>query len=102
VSEAPIHISRAGPDYWISVGDKVMRFEDHSYCGPIVLTNKSGDPMETQPGEKDKFWFHYDAWANSDKKTKTLEGKAWCDYKTELQALRRSLSDINQPPKDQS
>ena len=92
-----IHISWAGPEYWIAVGDKIMRFEDHHYCGPIVLSNKSGDPMGNQPGEKDKFWLHYDAWAKSGKKTKPLEGKAWCDYKTELQAWRRSIANSKPP-----
>ena len=58
-----IHISSAGPEYWISVGDKIMRFEDHRYCGPIVVGNKTGDPLDNQPGERDKFWLHYDAWA---------------------------------------
>jgi hypothetical protein len=92
-----IHISWAGPEYWISVGNKVMRFEDHRYCGPIVVGNKTGDPMDNQPNERHKFWLHYDAWAKQGKKTKTLEGKVWCDYKTELQAWRRSLADSKPP-----
>jgi hypothetical protein len=92
-----IHISFAGPEYWISVGDKIMRFEDHRYCGPIVVGNKSGDPLETQPGERDKFWLHYDAWAKQGKKTKALDGKVWCEYKTELQSWRRSIANSKAP-----
>ena len=92
-----IHISWAGPEYWIHVGDKVMRFEDHHYCGPIVLNNRTGDPLNNQPGERDKFWMHYAAWNNSGKKTKTLEGKVWCEYQTELQAWRRSIADKKPP-----
>lgn len=87
-----IHVARAGPDYWISVGNKIMRFEDHHYCGPIVLTNKTGDPSATQPDDRDKFWYHYDAWVSGGKKAKMIEGKAWCDYKTSLQTWRRSIS----------
>ena len=96
-----IHISWAGPEYWIHVGDKVMRFEDHHYCGPIVLNNRTGDPLNNQPGERDKFWMHYAAWNNSGKKTKTLEGKVWCEYQTELQAWRRSIAD-KKPPNDEA
>ena len=92
-----IHISWAGPEYWISVGDKIMRFEDHHYCGPIVVGNKTGDPLENQPDERHKFWLHYDAWAKQGKKTKPIDGKVWCDYKTELQAWRRSLADSKGP-----
>ena len=92
-----IHISWAGPEYWISVGDKIMRFEDHRYCGPIVVGNKTGDPLDNQPGERDKFWLHYDAWAKQGKKTKPIDGKVWCDYKTELQAWRRSIADSKWP-----
>jgi hypothetical protein len=93
-----IHISWAGPQYWIHVGDKVMRFEDHRYCGPIVLGNKTGDPLDNQPNERHKFWLHYDAWAKQGKKTKTtLEGKVWCEYQTELQAWRRSIADKKPP-----
>jgi hypothetical protein len=88
-----MHILWGGPDYWIDVGGKVMRFEDHPYCGPIVVSNKNGDPLESQPGERDKFWMHHSAWVQQGKKTKTLDGKAWCDYKTELQAWRRSLAE---------
>ena len=95
-----IHISFGGPEYWISVGDKVMRFEDHHYLGPIVLSNKTGDPMDNQPSERDKFWMHYAAWNNSGKKTKTLNGKVWCDYQTELQQWRRSL--LASAPKEQA
>ena len=94
-----IHISWAGPEYWMHVGDKVIRFEDHRYCGPIVVSNKTGDPLDNQPGERDKFWLHYDAWAKQGKKTKTLEGKVWCEYQTELQAWRRSIAD-KKPPND--
>jgi uncharacterized protein YifE (UPF0438 family) len=102
-SIALIHISRAGPDYWIAVGDKVMRFEDHRHLGPIVLGNKSGDPLENQPDTTNKFWLHYDAWCRGGKKAKTLEGKVWCDYQTELQAWRRSIAEIKIPEtKDQS
>ena len=89
-----IHISWAGPEYWIHVGDKVMRFEDHHYCGPIVLSNKTGEPLDNQPGERDKFWMHYAAWNNGGKKTKALEGKVWCDYKTELLAWRGNRGQI--------
>ena len=92
-----IHISWAGPEYWISVGDKVMRFEDHRYCGPIVVGNKTGEPLDNQPNERHKFWLHYDAWAKQGKKTKTLEGKVWCEYQTELQAWRRSIADKKPP-----
>jgi hypothetical protein len=89
-----IHISYGGPDRYMSVGGKVIRFEDHPYCGPIVLQLKTGVPAENQPGERDLFWRHYDAWAKQGKRTKPAgDDKVWCDYETDLQAWRRELQE---------
>jgi hypothetical protein len=87
-----ICILRGGPDYWISVGNKLIRFEDHPYCGPIVLQGKTGDPSENQPPERDKFWLHYDAWVKAGKPTKKVLNKVWCDSKTDLQKWRASIA----------
>lgn len=87
-----LHVAWSGPQYWISVGTKVVCFEDHRHCGPIVLCNKTGEPLDKQPDDRDKFWLHYEAWAKQGKKTNTIDGKAWCDYKTELQAWRRRIA----------
>lgn len=33
-----IHISWGGPERWLSCAGRLWVFEDHPYCGPIVLT----------------------------------------------------------------
>lgn len=85
-----IHISYAGPDRWLLAGGKVWRFEDHPYCGPIVLTTKGGDPSENQPPERSPFWLHVNAWYQQGKKTKVVGDKVWCEYETECVAKRKA------------
>jgi hypothetical protein len=41
-------ILTGGPTLKISVKGKVYSFEDHPYCGPVVLTRR-GDPASVQP-----------------------------------------------------
>lgn len=45
-----IHISLGGPDRKISVGGKILTFEDHPYCGPVLL-KRNGDPARHQPND---------------------------------------------------
>ena len=82
-----IHISYGGPELYLSA-DKQYRFEDHPYCGPIVL-NAKGDPLENQPPERSLFWQHVNAWYQQGKRTKTIFGKTWCVYETQMQGARR-------------
>lgn len=82
-----IHISYAGPEYWLAAG-KLYCFEDHPYCGPVVL-GKKGDPLEVQPPERSTFWQHVNAWYQQGKKFKTVGDKKWCIYETQMQAARR-------------
>ncbi len=90
-----IHVSMGGPDRWLSVAGKLWRFEDHPYCGPMVLTNKGGDPSENQPPEKSLFWLHVNAWHRQGKRTKTVADKVWCVYKTEMQESREFIKKEN-------
>ncbi|MDE2202702.1 MAG: hypothetical protein KGJ38_08240 [Burkholderiaceae bacterium] len=83
-----IHISYGGPEYWLGI-EKPYRFEDHPYCGPIVL-GKSGDPLESQPPESSRFWDHVNAWYAQGKRFKTIDGKRWCVYETQMQRARRA------------
>jgi len=58
-----IHISYAGPTRFVTdAKGKRWTFEMHHYCGPIVL-NRSGDPVERQPGERSPFWHAVTRWA---------------------------------------
>lgn len=93
-----ICILEGGPDRWMLIGSKSIRFEDHPYCGPIVLSNKTGDPLENQPGQLDLFWLHYEAWVANSKKVKTVLGKSWCDYETSMQNWRRQIADMRKEP----
>ena len=84
-----IHISWAGPERWLSAAGKHWCFEDHCYCGPIVLTPKTGEPAKNEPPESHPFWQHVNAWYAQGKQTKTVGGKTWCVYETPLQAARK-------------
>lgn len=56
------------PDYRITdAKGREWWFEEHSYCGPSVLTKK-GDPMANQPGERSPFWHAYQCWADQGRK----------------------------------
>jgi hypothetical protein len=84
-----IHISWAGPERWLSCGGKHWVVEDHHYCGPIVLTPKTGDPAKNQPSESSLFWQHVNAWYAQGKRTKAIGGKVWCVYETQMHEARR-------------
>lgn len=84
-----IHISYGGPERWLSCAGKVWVFEDHPYCGPVVLTGKTRDPSENQPPESSPFWDHVNAWYAQGKRTKDICGKMWCVYETQMQQARR-------------
>lgn len=82
-----IHISYGGPEFYLNAG-KQYRFEDHPYCGPVVL-GKNGDVLTIQPSERSTFWQHINAWYQQGKQFKTICGKNWCVYETQMQAARR-------------
>lgn len=85
-----IHISWGGPERWLSCAGRLWVFEDHPYCGPIVLTGKTRDPAKTQPPENSIFWQHVNAWYSQGKHTKKIAGKEWCVYETQMQAARKA------------
>ncbi len=75
-----IHISLAGPERYLSTNGRTWIFEDHHYCGPIVLTGKTHEPATVQPGEKSPFWPAVNAWYQQGKKTKQVGDRVWCEY----------------------
>ena len=83
-----IHILWAGPERWLSCLGQHWVFEDHRYCGPIVLTPKTGEPAN-EPPENHPFWAHVNAWYAQGKKTKIIGDKTWCVYETPLQIARK-------------
>jgi hypothetical protein len=56
-----IHISHAGPERRISVNGKVIQFEMHRYCGPVLI-GRNGDPLNNQK-PKHPFWHAVSMWA---------------------------------------
>lgn len=84
-----VHISWAGPERWLSCAGKLWLFEDHHYCGPIVLTRKTGEPATNQPPENSLFWTHVNTWYQQGKRTKDVAGKTWCVYETQMQESRK-------------
>lgn len=83
-----IHISFGGPVRHLAIGTKTYRFEDHQYCGPVVL-GKNDMPLDKQPSELDTFWTHVNAWYAQGKKTKFVGDQAWCVYQTQMQEARK-------------
>jgi len=62
-----VSISLAGPEHVITDSrGRTWRFEDHHYCGPIVLRN-DGEPKARQPGSRSTFWPAYEAWSKARK-----------------------------------
>jgi len=57
-----------GKDYLIKDrSGKEWKFEDHPYCGPIVL-DKKGDPKNKQPKVNSLFWESVNLWYSQGKK----------------------------------
>lgn len=74
-----IHIAFAGPERMILDSNRrKWKFEDHHYCGPIVL-GKDGDPLDVQPQENSPFWSAVNLWYAQGKRTKDPRaGEIWC------------------------
>jgi hypothetical protein len=57
-----VRIKLCGPMHVITDSKgRAWRFEEHHYCGPIVLRN-DGEPKARQPGSTSAFWTAYEAW----------------------------------------
>jgi len=85
-----VHISFAGPEYIILDAKRnKWRFEDHRYCGPIVI-GKDGDPMAVQPPENSPFWDAVQLWYAQGKRTNDPKtGEIWCVWdKPTMQKMR--------------
>jgi hypothetical protein len=65
-----------GPERIISSGCKKWRFEDHPYCGPMVV-GKYGEPIK-EPSEKSPFWDAVNLWYAQGKKTVQVGNETWC------------------------
>ena len=75
-----IHIMRGGPDISIIDGrSRKWRFEDHPYCGPVVI-GKSGDPLENQPPESSPFWEAVNCWYRQGKVTEQVCGETFAKW----------------------
>lgn len=75
-----IHIQYGGPERIIIDGKgKKWRFEDHPYCGPVVLTGKTGEISENQPPERSAFWDAVNLWYSQGKRINDVgNGEVWC------------------------
>jgi hypothetical protein len=62
---------------------KLWSFEMHPYCGPMVLTNKTGEPMDPQPPEKSPFWRAVSFWAQQGEKLDKLGVCEWVEPKAD-------------------
>ena len=63
-----IHIALGGPSRRITdARGKTWRFEDHPYCGPVVV-DVHDDPKDSQPPEGSPFWEAVTHWAQQGKR----------------------------------
>lgn len=64
-------------------------FEDHPYCGPVVI-GKNGDPLENQPPESSPFWEAVQCWYDQGKRThQPVPKEMWCVWdKPTMQKMR--------------
>jgi len=72
-----IHVMHGGSD--VSIIDRharKWRFEDHPYCGPIVI-GKNGSPLENQPPESSPFWEAVNCWYQQGKATEQICGESF-------------------------
>lgn len=72
-----IHISFAGHELKIiDRKNRVWKFEDHNYCGPIVL-DRYGDPKDEQPDELSPFWEAVNCWYQQGKQVNKMGLCVW-------------------------
>ena len=71
-------VLQGGPERIIIDGKgKKWRFEDHPYCGPMVV-GKNGDPVK-EPPENSPFWDAVNLWYAQGKRTSDPKtGEIWC------------------------
>ena len=75
-----IHIMLGGPGISIIDGrSRKWRFEDHPYCGPVVI-GKNGDPLENQPPESSPFWEAVNCWYRQGKVTEQVCGETFAKW----------------------
>lgn len=73
-----INISLGGPDRILYINGKKFLFEDHPYCGPIVL-GRDGGPLQNQPPESSPFWEAVSYWYQQGKRTtEVASSPPWC------------------------
>jgi hypothetical protein len=80
-----------GPERIILDGKgRKWRFEDHHYCGPVVLTGKTGEVSENQPPENSPFWDAVNLWYAQGKRTRDPNtGEIWCVWdRPKMQKMR--------------
>ena len=57
----------AAPEHVITdVAGRQWRFEQHHFCGPIVL-RQDGQPKVRQPGSRSRFWAAYETWKKGER-----------------------------------
>lgn len=79
-----------GPDRLIlDAKGKTWLFEDHPYCGPVVLT-KTGAPKEPQPPDRSPLWAATNLWYAQGKRIEDRGAEGiWCVWdKPKPQKLR--------------
>ena len=59
------HISWAGPFYEIMVRGKLLKFEDHRYCGPMPVNKRTLNGIDLVP--RHPFWGVVSTWYQAGK-----------------------------------
>lgn len=75
-----------GPDRKIiDAKNRVWKFEDHPYCGPVVV-DRHGDPKDEQPPEGSPFWDAVSCWYQQGKQIREMGFCVW--QKPTIQKMR--------------
>ena len=75
--------------------NKKWLFEDHPYCGPVVI-GKNGDPLANQPPESSPFWEAVQCWYDQGKRTRPpLLKETWCIWDKPTMQKMRHLGGVH-------
>ena len=75
--------------------NKKWLFEDHPYCGPVVI-GKNCDPLANQPPESSPFWEAVQCWYDQGKRTHPqLLKETWCIWDKPTMQKMRHLGGVH-------
>ncbi len=90
---AGMHLAVGNPSLEIVYRDKRWLFEWHYYSGPSVLSRRTHDPLDKQPGENSMFWKVAVWW--KDQGCQVVDGVAQWDEPPIVESRFRRINKSN-------